>query len=322
MATTTARHHHYLSQAYLKGFTDGRSKKSKLTVIDAVEKKSYATIPRNVGGERDFNRIDAGGVDPDALEKDLSKFESVAAASMKHIERTGSFEGAHRSAVLNLMALLAVRSPQRREHMRKFHAVMADRMMDLSLATKERWESQMEAMRRDGHQVESGPTYEEMKDFHDRKQYRIDVAREWHIHMEFVGFEAILPALHHRKWILVSRDAAAGPFITSDSPVALFWKDENAVPPFYRHNPGFGLKDTIVYFPISQDLSLFGEFDGQDGARTVGADGVANMNTIVLHRAHRFLYAPKLNFPLIGISGEIIDGRRVLSHLEALAKRA
>ncbi|MFZ3064317.1 MAG: DUF4238 domain-containing protein [Nitrospirota bacterium] len=68
----TARHHHYLSQCYLKGFTKGDSKKSKLTVIDFREKKLFETTPRNVGGIRDFNRIDIEAIDQNALEKSLS----------------------------------------------------------------------------------------------------------------------------------------------------------------------------------------------------------------------------------------------------------
>jgi len=69
MSGKSSRHHHYLSQFYLKGFTDGRSKKSKLTVIDAVTRKKFESNPRNVGGVRDFNRIEADGVEPDVLER-------------------------------------------------------------------------------------------------------------------------------------------------------------------------------------------------------------------------------------------------------------
>ncbi len=66
---SVSRHHHYLSQCYLKGFTQGSSKKSKLTVIDLKEKKRFEIIPRNVGGMRDFNRVEIEGVDPEVVEK-------------------------------------------------------------------------------------------------------------------------------------------------------------------------------------------------------------------------------------------------------------
>lgn len=53
-----ARHHHYLSQCYLRGFSSGNGKKSNLTVFDFQNKKVFVTSSRNVGGLRDFNRID------------------------------------------------------------------------------------------------------------------------------------------------------------------------------------------------------------------------------------------------------------------------
>src|SRR5690606_19289629 len=139
----TARHHHYLSQCYLKEFTKGRGKKSKLTVIDFREKKTFETIPRNVGGIRDFNRIDVEGVDPNILESQISEFESEAASALKKLNETRDFSGDVKEIILNLIALIAIRSPERREHMRSFHADIAERMTSLSLANKERWESQV-----------------------------------------------------------------------------------------------------------------------------------------------------------------------------------
>ncbi|WP_256026020.1 MULTISPECIES: DUF4238 domain-containing protein [Enterobacteriaceae] len=47
---SVARHHHFLSQCYLKGFTSNGGKKSKLTVIDLKERKTFESNTRNVGG--------------------------------------------------------------------------------------------------------------------------------------------------------------------------------------------------------------------------------------------------------------------------------
>lgn len=89
----TARHHHYLSQCYLKGFTNGKAKKSKLIVFDLREKKSFETIPRNVGGMRDFNRVNVEGVDQNHIEKALADFEGKAATALKKLEETSDFVG-------------------------------------------------------------------------------------------------------------------------------------------------------------------------------------------------------------------------------------
>ncbi|MCD6374290.1 MAG: DUF4238 domain-containing protein [Caldisericaceae bacterium] len=247
MRKKSSRHHHYLSQFYLKGFTDGRSKKSKLTVIDMRTGRYFKSIPRNVGGIRDFNRIEVDGTDPDILERNLSAFESKVATAIKSIETKCRFGDENKRLVLNLIALLAVRSPEMREHVRKFHADIAERVMDLTLASKERWEFQRKRMKDDGYEIDDSISYEDMKDFHKRKEYDIKVAREWHIHLEFVSMEAILPCLFGRNWLLLRRSEGAGPFISSDRPVVLVWKNPKSIPPFFRNSPGYGMRNTVVF---------------------------------------------------------------------------
>jgi hypothetical protein len=64
----TARLHHYIPQFYLRGFTKSRSKNGKLVVIDAIRNSNYESSVKNIGAERDFNRVDSPGIAPDAPE--------------------------------------------------------------------------------------------------------------------------------------------------------------------------------------------------------------------------------------------------------------
>lgn len=308
-----ARHHHYLSQCYLKGFTKGKAKKSKLCVLDPKGKKVFQTIPRNVGGVRDFNRIDAQGIDQNILESELAKFESQADAELKHLRKSLEFSGKTRDVILNLIALLAVRSPEGREHMRKFEAEVIERLMSLTLHSKERWESQISKARIDGVDLPGDIKYEDMKEFFDSKQYKIEVAREHHIHMEMVQVEAVVPWLFRRNWTLLLATDRDGPFITSDRPVNLSWKDPMSVPPLYRHSPGFGLTGTEVYFPVSQDLALLGEFDSVD--RTIRANErlVAMLNSKTLYSFYNHIYAPTLRFKFCGKGMSMRNGRQLAS---------
>jgi len=50
-----SRNHHYISQCYLRRFTKNNSKKSKITVIDFKEQKTYETSVRNSAAMRDHN---------------------------------------------------------------------------------------------------------------------------------------------------------------------------------------------------------------------------------------------------------------------------
>ena len=311
----TARHHHYLSQCYLKGFTKGGSKKSKLTVIDFKEKKIFPTIPRNVGGIRDFNRVDIEGVDPNVVEKSYAEFEGNVATALRNVQESLELEGDNKKYILNLIALLAIRSPEQRENTRQFVAQIAEKIMDLSLATKERWESQLAQMKVDGYEVSDDLSYEDMKEFHKSKKYKIEVVKERHIEMELFGVETILPSLHGRNWLLIHATNESGPFITTDQPVNLTWSEPEKIPPFYRNSPGFGLKGTQVYFPLSRNLSLLGEFDGKKGLVKATKNLVAVLNSQMLMFAVRQVYSPKINFFFLGHDRSIVDGSRIFKEI-------
>jgi hypothetical protein len=308
----TARNHHYLSQCYLKGFADGGGKASKLTVFDLKQKKYFTTTPRNVGAIRDFNRINADGVDPNILEGSLSSFETKAATALKKLRDGASFDGDIREVTLNLVALLAIRSPQMREHWRNIQAQIAERIMDLTLFSKERWESQTQKMVEAGAKVNENVTYEDVKQFYESKQYTIEIPRECHIRMEFVGVDAILPTLLARKWLVVRATGRTGPLVTSDHPVSLTWNEPDKVPRLYRDSPGFGLKGTEVYFPLSSNAALIGEFEGHEGVIDGTKELVAGFNSQILRFTYKQFYSPKLSFYFLGKNQEILDGKYLL----------
>jgi len=286
--------------------------------MDLQQRKHFETIPRNVGGLRDFNRIETPGVDPNALEHNLAEFEGSAAKALRQIEEGARLEGEVRNLILNLIALLACRSPERREYWRQFHAEIMESMMGLNLASKECWESQMRRMQEAGKEIDEAVTYEDVKHFYESKAYKIGVAREQQIRMEFVGVEAILPELHRRKWHIVRSSSMTGPFITSDNPVNLAWKEPEKIPLFYRNSPGFALKSTQLCFPLSRGAALIGEFDGPEGEIIGTRELVAALNPKTLWYTCKQLYAPKLNFLFMGKGGEIINGCNLLKHIATL----
>lgn len=309
----TARHHHFLSQCYLRGFTKNGSKKSNLIVVELSQKKHFETKPRNVGGIRDFNRINAEGVDQNILEKSLADFESQAATSLKALVEGADFAGQEKEAIITLIGLSAVRSPQMRENMREFQAQIAERILDIALASKERWESQIGQMRESGENVSESVTYEDVKRFHDSKAYKIDVAREHHIRMEMEMLQTIVPLLMERNWTLIRSNAESGSFITADRPVALDYDEPEKIPPVYRNAPGFGLTNTYVYFPIAKHVSLLGQFSERPPTLNAARGVVAHLNTRMLHSAYRQVYTPSLDFPFVGRDGEIMLGKALLA---------
>ena len=113
-----ARNHHFVPQGYLAGFTDDGTRDGRLFVSDLVSRSIFQTKPRKVAAERDFNRIDANGQDPDALERALGEFEGRAASVIRGIRESGQLPTDEElSYVINLMALLVVRNPKSRRAM-------------------------------------------------------------------------------------------------------------------------------------------------------------------------------------------------------------
>lgn len=314
--TSTARHHHYIPQCYLKGFTKSGAKKSKLHVFDLRRNSRFETTTRNVGGRRDFNRVEIEGASPDAFESSLSEFEGELAAALKGLAEDPVFEGDKKDYVLNLVALMAVRSPQMREHFRKFIASVAEQMMDMSLATEERWNSLREQMQQDGHEV-GDLSYDEIKRFNDSRKFTISVRREFHIYAELKGMQSVLETLHARNWLLVLMTEDSGPFITSDCPVMLVWREAKEVPPAFRHSPGHSLKGTRVTFPVSRNAALVGEFDGNEGTVEGPNDLVAALNANTLTLAHEQVFSPKGTFKMIDTNGGIQDGATFIRRLHA-----
>ena len=81
--SNTSRNNHYIPQFYLKGFLDPNLSKEQLCVIDKIEKRHFVTSPRNVGSQRDFNRVDIPGKPIDTVEKSLSEIEGGNCTSAK-----------------------------------------------------------------------------------------------------------------------------------------------------------------------------------------------------------------------------------------------
>lgn len=55
-----------------------------------------------------------------------------------------------------------------------------------------------------------------------------------------------------------------GEFITTSRPVVIAYIDPERVPLYLRHSPGFGLKNTEVYFPLTKHALLIGRWDGDE----------------------------------------------------------
>ena len=298
----------------------GSGKQCRLTVANIACKNYFVTNPRNVGGVRDFNRIEIAGFKPDALEGMLANFEGQVTTALRNVAESREFKADDRLFILNLLALLAVRSPQMREHWRRVEEQLMKKILGLSLASKERWEAQEAAMAKAGKGPKPGElpiSYEQLKEFYEKDEYDITFNTEHHIGIELKTHDVVLQALMARKWEMhaIEREDV-GCFVTTDRPVVLTWNSPESIPLLYRESPGFGMPDTEVLFPITKNLVIIGSFEGKDGTVPATTLFVARANTKTIHHAFEQMYGPKKVIPYIGPDFKVYHDRNFFEKWE------
>jgi hypothetical protein len=280
----TSRAHHYVPQFYLRQFTSS----GKVTVIDVRLAKKFATNPKNVAQERDFNKIDAGDLPVDALEQAYAEFEGKVADALKRTIAATHFESDDdRSLLLNFIALLAIRNPRLRANFEDFHDRVGHQVLQLATSTKERWDSQVQKATAAGYMSgDGGVPYEEIRKAVIDKKFKLVTGTTEHARLELSNFEKPLENLSYRTWRFWRADAKTGGFVTSDHPVCLTWN----VQPKGFAPLGYGLTGTSVYFPLSPILMLHGQFDGPSIDLDADAFSVGEVNGRLINNAFRQVY--------------------------------
>ena len=291
-----AKRHHYLPQCYLKAFSKPK-KRGRVQAIQVYDRagKTFNTNIINIATEKDFNRVNIEGQPQDVFEQGVAKFEAELAPALTRIIESKSLKDEKdKHLLLNFIAAASVRVPRQREQLRDFHEQIAYAILELAIATPERWEGQKKQMAEKGIVLGNDVPYEELRKSILDRTFRLELANEWQIDLEMTGMDAILPTLMNRKWkILVAPQDSPG-FVTSDYPVALMFSDPAMRGGFY--GPGHGMPGTEVVFPVSNRLALVGTFEGKDESINVDADTVASVNGALVAYCDRQVYAPSPDF--------------------------
>ncbi|CAN7594101.1 DUF4238 domain-containing protein [Variovorax paradoxus] len=297
---TDPRIHHYIPQAYLRGFGWKRGEKNwHVHAWDMPGQRRFQPNTKNICCERDFLKFENGEDSPYMLETEMAKFENLTRQAILHVAETKTFEGEPRNLILNFIALLAVRSPEMRENMRENHERLLKMVTKVSMSDKRYFEATLEKMREEGVTVGDDFTYEMMKEFVDKEEYTIETPREQHIVSEFKMVDGVLKYLDMRKWKLyvLSDDAS---FVTTDHPVSLTWFDPKNIPPHMRHSPGHGMKSTELIFPLTHKTLLHGRFDHEkDEVEEARGPMAAACNSRMIASCYRYAFSVSEKIPYL-----------------------
>ena len=303
-----ARHHHYIPQFYLAGFTNPEKKTPKLCVLDIIERNQFETSPRNVGAQRDFNRVDVPGLAIDAVEQSLSQFEGQAAAVLKGIRANHLLPRTDEdfSVLMYFVALLHVRNPQHRDALNSTMNRLAKVVMDLTLATPERWETSIAKLKEQGKDIPD-VSYEDMKKHVDEERSTVEVATGYHVALELNTLNSILPYLFARTWSLLIAPDKNTFFVCSDCPVRLVWNK-----PMNGYPPGLAHRNTEVTIPLGNYVALVGAYEGKSRTIEVNAQTVAEVNMRTISTAERQIYSAG-DFKFMMNDGSLDDASFFLS---------
>ena len=133
--------HHYVSKAYLGGFTDTGTAEGQLVVIDIETKRQWKGAPGKVARERDYNTVRVAGVDPLVFEEALGRVETMTMPIIRAMESSGAFPSPEDfNVLLNFTAAQFVRVPMRRQVMHGFLQQWAQLTLENITARPAAWE--------------------------------------------------------------------------------------------------------------------------------------------------------------------------------------
>jgi Protein of unknown function (DUF4238) len=282
---------------HLRQFAIRYGKKGhQVAVFDRKADKSFRANVKDVCCQNYFNRIEVDGMDPDALEKAMSEFETKLADALVRTNEARSLENEEdRAHLITLIGLTALRNPEMRENIRRVHEDVGRMNIAARLRSQEIYNASVqEAKEKAALPADYNVTYDEMKAAFDGGGFKLVLGNNALVSLELQLLDHTMPLLLKRGWHLLRAPEGSGGFITSDRPFFLMWTD-----PDMRTGPlapGLALMGTDIYFPISPQLAVVGAFDVGNTIEDVDEARVAVANSAMTAGADRQVYARNHDF--------------------------
>jgi hypothetical protein len=314
------RRHHLVPRGLLAGFTLPRSPE-QLWVIDTKRIKLFPANIKDITVDKDFYRItpDNESGDPFAVEKMLGEIESKALPIIRRIDESGRMPiGEDRKNLMMFLAVLKLRVRFFRSQLDGAISQMVQHMLDLSMATQDRWESSLAKV--NGADVpKDHPDYETCKNILARGGLSIQVSHNMLIKSMLDAVDGLFLLLMRRHWVVHQTDKRDGPwFVCTDEPMTLSWLD----PPKGFLPPGFGLRNTIITVPLTRSTVLQGWMPGDingelSGARPADPLYVAFFNHRVISLAGDQIYSPTKDMLWLGANRRFMGTENFLDLFRA-----
>lgn len=290
------KRHHFVPEFHLALFTKDGTKDSILWVFDRKSGKQWNAIPGGVGFKKYLYRVDIPDIRPDVIEDVFAYIENNVAPVIKKICNSQKIPtGKEYSWLINYIALLAERTPVKREGFSKLMQDIVKIMVKKTLETPERFESIKQRMRADGIDTDDNVSYEDLRKFAFEGKYKISFDNNTHINNLLTAVDAIMPFLYDRNWTVAYSPPEVGDFVCSDNPASLHWTTQKERGIY--SSPGYGLMETEVSIPLSSRIMLLGRFEEVLHKITIMSKrSLAILNNYTIMHSDRFIYSRENDF--------------------------
>lgn len=309
-----SRNHHYIPQFYLKGFLAPCDPKKQIHVIEKNVRRHFPTNPRNVGSQRDFNRVDIQGLPIDDAEKRVfALIDSEAETVLKYIAHNEMLPTDSKMATLIFfVALLAAHNPYIRKVLINAETELHKQRMRSLVSSREMYESEIQRVRPSGPKV----PYEVAKKFVEEERYtiKIEFPHGYHMGHELKTIqEVVFPRFSRMRWSLLIAEEGASNFVCSDRPVVLF----NIIdPPHLRQSSNTltepTVTDTELTMPLNLRMAVNATFKDPSAIAIIDERTVAGINERTILAAERQIYCPHLDFKFLD-GEEMKSGRNLVN---------
>lgn len=282
---TLTEAHHYIPRFYLKGFTE-----SKQLWVYEKGKAPRASKPKDEAQRDNYYMVhDAAGHGPDSVERMLSKIESIVAPTFRRLANP-QFEMDQRETeeLYSFVALTFVRVPSFRDYVNRTFAKWLKDRMQRKAADAAAFAAECIDM-----EAKTGKT------LGDHEKLRLAILKgDYDLEQKSVGFNLgqvftsgikigniLLSEYKHDLWY-----APTGLYyMTCDNPVVTVKPDSDGKA---FVGMGFGWRTVEVIFPLNKRVCLRLRRGAREQKLEVSESKVSQINQLMMHVAHQFLYAP------------------------------
>jgi Protein of unknown function (DUF4238) len=237
---------HFVTAAYLAGFTPKASRDSQLYVYERNGKKIFRLIPDEAAKRRNYYSIpQEDGRFNDVVDTMLTALEGQAMPSLrKLLARNYNLSTFERALLAHLIAFQEFRTPWARASFQKMEVHLATQMMRTAAQAPGYLEHTLEELKAKG-EVDGSFTADQMRDA--LKNEKIKLAARPHAGIDTMVSTARHIGQFYTQMLWTVLHAKEGEFLTSDAPVVR--RDPEFRGGFY----GGGLMSPTaeVWFPLS-----------------------------------------------------------------------